>query len=302
MIVDQLKPRRVWLPSYLCPSILTAIDPGISSVKFFPVGERLSAISGEFLSDLRPDDLFLCIDYFGFQFDNRLLEEVKQRGCKILRDCSQALFFDFRNDQLCDFHLFSPRKFLGVPDGGILHAEHNFKLRSDHLTPFDEETFASLLQGLVLRREFDLYEVNRDWFGYFQKGESLFEPSDSAMSELSRILLRFGFEYDMIQKQRKDNYLALAKKLSHLALFPILPDEVIPLGFPVVLPDRDIVQARLFQNEIYPPVHWDIHNTVPMEFEESHKLAQQIMTLPCDQRYDENDMGFMADCLLGLLR
>jgi len=25
------------------------------------------------------------------------------------------------------------------------------------------------------------------------------------------------------------------------------------------------------------------------------------MTLPCDQRYDENDMARMADCLLELL-
>ncbi len=42
--------------------------------------------------------------------------------------------------------------------------------------------------------------------------------------------------------------------------------------------------------EIYPAVHWPIADVVPPEFETSHRLAGEIMTLPCDQRYDRSDM------------
>lgn len=301
LVIDQLKPARVWLPSYLCPSILSAINLEFSVIKFYPVGKDLMVVSDAFLSDLRPDDLFLCIDYFGFPFENHLLKQVKQHGCTLLRDCSQALFFDFQNDQLCDFHLFSPRKFLGVPDGGILHAKTKLNFQSCPLSPSDEETFAEMFQAVIFRRDFDQFGGNHDWFGYFQRGESRFEPSDSPMSELSQILLKNGFDYDFIRAQRKQNYMILAERLRQLALFPLLPEDVVPLGFPIVIPERDVVRERLFKKEIYPPIHWDILNDVPVEFVESRELCRQIMTLPCDQRYGEDDMMYVADSLLGLL-
>lgn len=301
LVIDQLRPGAVWLPSYLCPSILSAIDLEFSSIKFYPVGKDLSVVSNDFLADLRPDDLFLCIDYFGFPFDNHLLERVRQCGCKILRDCSQALFFDFQKDQISDFHLFSPRKLLGVPDGGILHAKCEIGFQSLNLTPIDEETFIAMLQAVILRRDFDLFGNNRKWFDYFQKGEASFNPNASPMSDLSQILLRRCFDYKLIQAQRRKNYIFLAERLSHIALFPLLPDNVVPLGFPVVIPDRDAIRARLFEKEIYPPIHWDIHRIVPPEYEDSRELADHIMTMPCDQRYDENGMFYMADNLLRLL-
>ena len=301
MVIDQLKPTRVWLPSYLCPSILSAVNPEIAPPKFYPVAKDLSVVSDNFLSDILPGDLFLCIDYFGFPFDDGLLERVKHRGCTILRDCSQALFFNFASDPLCDFHLFSPRKFLGVPDGGILHVKNEPIFQSCFLSPSDEEVAATMFQAAILRRDYDLFGRNSDWFGYFQKGEALFTPIASPMSDLSRVLLRSGFDYELIQAQRRKNYLVLAERLSHIALFPFLPDDVVPLGFPVVVPHRDLVRAHLFEKEIYPPVHWDIDRIAPTEFGDSRDLARKIMTLPCDQRYDDNDMVYVADCIMRFL-
>lgn len=301
LIVDQLKPRRVWLPSYLCPTILTAIDANISDIKYYPLNEHLIVISDDFLPEIQPNDLFICIDYFGFQFEQSVLEEVDQSGCKILRDCSQALFFDFQKDIISDYHVFSPRKFLGVPDGGILYTKNKGELSTNYLTPPDEQAVANLLQAVILRREFDIYGENRDWYEFFKKGESFLKPSYSSMSDLSRTLLKFGFNYETIRNQRRKNYLDLAMKLSHLALFPSLPEDVVPLGFPIVLPNRDDIRIRLYEFDIYPPIHWDISKAVPTMFIESHKLAKHIMTLPCDQRYDEEDTSFMADCLLRLV-
>jgi len=54
----------------------------------------------------------------------------------------------------------------------------------------------------------------------------------------------------------------------------------------------------LFDDNIYPPIHWNIDNIVPDEFEESHVLSHHIMTLPCDQRYGKNDMKRMAEIVL----
>jgi dTDP-4-amino-4,6-dideoxygalactose transaminase len=75
-----------------------------------------------------------------------------------------------------------------------------------------------------------------------------------------------------------------------VALFSNLPAPVIPLGFPIRTKERDKVKQVLFAREIYPPVHWPIQGAVPQEYADSHKLASDIMTLPCDQRYDGDDM------------
>lgn len=302
LVVDQLKPRKIWLPSYLCPTIITAIDPEVSEIAFYSLNSQFGISSTNFITLIHPDDLFLVIDYFGFSFDKKILEQVRARGCQIIRDCSQALFFDHQNDDLCDYHLYSPRKFLGVTDGGILHFKTGTKFVPPTLEGPNDEVLYLLNQALILRREFDLYGGNRIWNDYFKRGESRFTPGRSSMSELTRIMLEFAFEFDQIKEQRKQNYSVLGSKLGDLALFPVLSPEVTPLGFPIRVQNRDVVQKGLFAKSIYPPIHWDISNSVPEEFFESHQLTQQIMTIPCDQRYDEDDMEFVSDSLLELIR
>lgn len=301
LVVNQLRPHNVWLPSYLCPTIISAIDQNITHINFYPISETLSVVSKEFLVSLNPNDLFLCIDYFGYPFDRNILEQVKQCGCKIFRDCSQALFFDFQNDQLCEYHLFSPRKFLGVPDGGILHFKHRKDGVENQLPPPPYETFNLLFEALLLRREFDLYGGERNWTVLFDQSEEQFSPNLYKMSQLSDYLLRFGFDYEDIIVKRRSNYLLLAEKLRDLAIFPDLPINVTPLGFPIRYMLRTKLQKALFTKNIYPPIHWNIEGHVPEIYKESHKLSHQILTIPCDQRYSLEDMDLIAEEVLGII-
>jgi len=61
--------------------------------------------------------------------------------------------------------------------------------------------------------------------------------------------------------------------------------------------NRDRLRQILFDQEIYPPVHWPIQDVVSEKFIESHRLSAEIMTLPCDQRYDIRDMERMAEAV-----
>jgi len=158
-----------------------------------------------------------------------------------------------------------------------------------------------LFYSLVLRRDFDIYGGNQEWFKHFQIGEVQLKPGKSSMSDITRLLLKMAFDYQKIKTQRRLNYQALSHKLGEIALFSDLLENVIPLGFPIRLENRDSIRQALFKKNIYPPVHWDIKGSVPEDFSESHKLSQKIMTLPCDQRYTVEDMNFMADTLLEIL-
>lgn len=111
-----------------------------------------------------------------------------------------------------------------------------------------------------------------------------------AMSDMSKILLSTAFDYGAIAQKRIDNYQILAAELSRIALYPVLPHGVVPLGFPVRTANRDELLSLLYAHNIYPPVQWPFRGVLPEEFTESYRLLGDFMMLPCDQRYDEEDM------------
>jgi dTDP-4-amino-4,6-dideoxygalactose transaminase len=118
------------------------------------------------------------------------------------------------------------------------------------------------------------------------------------MSQLSLAIINYSVDYSTIAKRRRDNYRALSERLGEYAIFRGIEPDVVPLGFPVRLANRDEVRQALFDHQIYPPVHWLIEGVTPPEYKDSHRLACQIMTLPCDQRYGPEDMETIAELFL----
>ena len=110
------------------------------------------------------------------------------------------------------------------------------------------------------------------------------------MSDLTLLILRHAVDWQKVSTRRRDNYKFLASELGQIALIPELTSEVVPLGFPVRVKERDRIRQALFAEKIYPQVHWEIAGFVPSKFEASHRLAAEIMTLPCYQSYNQSDM------------
>jgi dTDP-4-amino-4,6-dideoxygalactose transaminase len=194
--------------------------------------------------------------------------------------------------------MVSPRKFVGVPDGGVLIS--NCHIVFDHIVLNEAplEWWLESFSASMMRRAFDKQLIQeRTWFGLFQKKEASMPAGYYAMSEISRFLLVNSINFDLIAEKRRDNYLFLLKALKHIALFPELGKRTVPLGFPVCVENRDEVRREMFSRNIYPPVHWEIEGVVPSRFQDSHWLSERILTLPCDQRYDAQDMNRMIDVL-----
>lgn len=293
LLVERLKPQQVWMPSYLCGAMLSAVDPEKTRVRFFPVDYNLCLSSDDWVANVQAGDLVVFIDYFGFPCDGERAQQVKQRGAWVLEDACQALLTE-EVGAVADFTVFSPRKFVGVPDGAVLTVGVNAGLVATALSPPPPEWCLKTLEAGILRREFDRYGGERRWFGLFQTIENGLPVGPYAMSEVARMLLLQAFNYEVIACRRRENYNWLADELGDLAVFPRIPAGVVPLGFPIRLPDRDHVRQALFAEDIYTPVHWATHGWVPREFEESHQLSKHILTLPCDQRYGCLEMERMA--------
>jgi dTDP-4-amino-4,6-dideoxygalactose transaminase len=300
LLLRQLKPRCLWLPSYLCPSLLAAAAHAETRIEFYDVGDQLIGPHTLALNQVEEGDGVLLIEYFGMPVDPGAVEHVRSRQAWSLLDASQSLLSAY--DRIADFILFSCHKFVGVPDGGVLAALGLRSLASPQLSAPPADWWNIAWKARFLRRAFDMGGTDRSWFDLFQQGEANGPLEPHAMSSVSRELLVGSFDYPEIARRRRSNYKCLAARLPELALFPSLPSGTCPIGFPLRLSRRDEVRNRLFEKQIFAPVHWSLEGSVPEQFAASHALSAEVMTLPCDQRYSEADMEWMADCVLAASR
>lgn len=300
LLCENLRPGRVWMPSYLCPSMLEGVPRHIHSrLEFFQVDPSLQIDDRKWLGRVQKGDLVFLIDYFGFPADTSLVSALKGKDAWVVEDASQALL-SARAIPDADFALFSPRKFLGVPDGGIMYigAKATDAFRGVRLQPPSAEWSLNTLRASVLRAEFDRHGGPKEWFDVFRRNEADIPVGSYGMSQTSELLLRSAVDYDLAARKRIANYKFLLQHLRPWALFPDLPLGVTPIGFPVRLPNRETVRQALFSVQIYPAIHWDLGRAVPLSYAESHRLSQCLLTLPCDQRYGEEEMSRICNSVL----
>jgi hypothetical protein len=226
---------------------------------------------------------------------------LSRRGAVIIEDASQGLFLKQQYPESVGI-VYSPRKFLGVPDGGVMTSSRMDALGSQLLEPPPTAWWTSALAATQMRREFDLEGGENQWFPLFRQVEETFPLGAYRSSDLTRAVIE-STDYHFVRKARRENYLALAERLKEFALFQGLDGETVPVGFPVCVDaaHRDTVLECLYKQNIYPPVHWQIHGIVPDEFQESHLLSRRILTLICDQRYTIADMTRQADAFLSAI-
>jgi hypothetical protein len=300
VLLEAVRPRSVWLPSYLCDALVAAVGPS-SSIRWYPIGEDLRPQALDWLAEVVPKDLVVAIDYFGFRAPPDLLGELRDRGAFVIEDASQALLTGGVGEGV-DAAVVSPRKFVGVPDGGLLWLtdprRHDRSLRLPALVPPPPEWCARARLAASLRADFDRGSGDRGWYPIFVEVEATAPVGPYAMSDTARDLIEGAIDFDEVARARRANYATLAALLPSLALLPTLPSDVVPLGFPVRLVDRDRVRASLHDRQIYAPTHWPIDGFVPAAFAASHRLARSILTLPCDQRYGRAEMAAIAAVVL----
>jgi hypothetical protein len=292
-----LRPKKVWLPSYLCTAVVQGFQAASVPIEFFPINDHLSCEDSGWLERVQRGDLVVRINYFGFLNRDSAFAEAIGRGARVIDDAAQA-FLTEGIGNASHYAIYSPRKFVGVPDGGFLVSLTDTPIGWPALRPSPPVWWEEALQACALRREYDAGATGRDWFLKFQNSERSAPTGLFAMSEFSSGLLDRGFDFSAIAQTRRANYLELLAHLHDFALFPGLSDGIVPVGFPVRHRDRDSVRQALIREDIFPPIHWDLREFIPGSFTASHALARETMTLPCDQRYDADDMRRISEVFL----
>lgn len=290
-LLMQLNPSRVLLPAYCCLSLVEACAG--HRFEFYPLTEDMAPDVHFLERTARAGDHILAINYFGKAPSHLFQKFVEQRqDLLFIEDCAQALSTNV--PQWGHWRLFSPRKLVGVADGGFI-IPRNGKQPQIFVRSASIDSVVLRWSAALLRFEDREEEFNSLWHNRNQDNERSMKVEDKKISNLSYGLLS-QFDVDRIIRQRKTNYHALYSALSHVSLLKDSEPVYAPFGFPIRVAARirDKLIEHLIYNHIFPAVHWRDLVAPAFDFEFEHQLSKEILTLPCDQRYGLEEMSYIA--------
>ncbi len=295
-LVAQLKPRRVWLPSFICNAVVEGVPHGLQC--FYAISDALTADTGA-LAKATAGDMVLGVNYFGFGPDEDFLSFVAARPDLVfVEDCAHCVV---SGTAWGDWRLFSPRKVVGVADGGILVGMRpNAVLPKPFVEANDPEW---IWRAPLLRYEDSLQKRSAQWHPANQEKEANMKVSNSCATRLSLALLCL-LDPQEIARCRRENFALLQATIGEYLLPLRETDHSVPFAFPVQLApeQRDTVIRNLHANGIFAAVHWDRLPVKPHDFQQAHHLSQSLISLPCDQRYEAAHMDYITTIFRQVLK
>jgi len=211
------------------------------------------------------------VNFYGQITDAQVLE-WKAKYNRVIVDNVQ----DFFRKPLAGVDtVYSCRKFFGVPDGGYAACAG--------ILPLEKDASRDRMTHILGRLEVS----GSAYYSHFQQNdESFYDLPLLEMSPTTCNILR-AVDYDTVRKKRNRNYAVLASVLDQKNRLVLRqPDG--PYCYPYYCENGMAVKRALAQKKIYVPTLWP--NVLEQGSALEKDYAENILPLPVDQRYGEEDM------------
>lgn len=272
-IIRKLGIRKLHLPYYTCPVVNQAIEAEGCQIEQYE-------LDADFMParDFPQNDFVVYNNYFGVR--GKKVSELSARYPNLIVDNAQA----FYSRQIGRAAFYSPRKFFGLPDGGV--AIFKDEELNAQLLDLDVDSSLDRMSHLVKRIELG---ASAGYADFRAASDQLVNAPVRAMSKLTMAL--FGnVDYKFVAARRQTNFSFLHERL-HTSFPLALADDDVPMVYPYVTDDKTL-RSRLITNKIFVAKYW------PKLPSASNALAERIIPLPIDQRYGEDDMKRICEVAL----
>lgn len=270
--------QKLYLPYYLCDSVSLVCKREGYSYEYYHITENFEP---EFDKALSRGEYLYIVNYYG-QISNEKLEGYKQKYKNIIVDNVQA-FFQKAVDGIDT--IYSCRKFMGVPDGAYLATD---SILSERLEADKSEDRTSHIYGRAADGASAHYAEFR------ANDESFKQLPLRRMSSLTHRMLS-EIDYEKVKKIRKDNYRYLHQHLVCSNKLELCIPEG-PYAYPYYCENGMAIKKKLAERKIYVATLWP--NVLEMQGLLEKNYAENILPLPCDQRYGEREMDFVLNSLM----
>lgn len=273
------KIQKIYIPCFLCDSVLDVCKKEFVKVEFYHVDEN-------FLPEIPNADFsknwLYVVNYYGQLRNEKILDIAK--SCKnLIVDNVQSFF----QQPVCHVPtIYNCRKFFGVADGAYLYSEE--RLQED----FPKDLSYDRMQFLLGRFEktasefYSGYSANNHFFA----GESI-----KSMSALTENVMR-SIDYGFVEKRRTENFEILHASLSKSNRLSV----EVPKGafmYPFLIENGEDVRKKLLSKKIYIPTLWPDAIKNSNSTEREIYFAKNILPIPCDQRYGMEEMNYILKSL-----
>lgn len=305
----EIENRRALLPAYTCQHIVEPFDWNGWKVDFYDINRDLTPNVDSFKKKLALNPGCIIIEgYYSFATAENIipfLKEAQSSGTVIIEDITHSFLNQTQRIYAdADYEFCSLRKWSGLSDGGYAISLRGKKLLTPQKTM---ETFAD--ERHMAREVKEEYVKTLDpnkkirYLELYGKAEELLDQDINIYAMSSQAYDDFcHLDFDYIKSRRRSNFQYLLTHIKSPYVYPVfteLPFGVVPIMFPVYIPEfRDSIRKELIENRIYCPVHWPAPVQLDVAArEKSENIYNQIMSIPCDQRYKEQDMKRLVDII-----
>ena len=267
------KVNKVWMPYYTCSSLQEPISRLNLEIEYYHINAQLEIDNIDSIH-LGINDYLLYTNYFGVKGDYADFLQQKFQDNLIL-DNSQALFYTPSN-----FCFYSPRKFVGLPDGGVAYSKYKYALE-------DKDTLSYDRCSHLLKR-FDL-KASEGYGDFKENGAKISGLELKEMSSLTYSLIQ-SIDFEPIKQKRTANFKYLHKYLGEYNELSIIINNIDgPLVYPFLCQSESL-RSKLIQNKIYVATYWPNVLSVMKEDSVEYQLAKNVVPLSIDQRYNEKEL------------
>lgn len=298
----------VLMPAYCCHSMVDPFEKAGWKVVYYCLNEDLTVDLGYLLLALEKESpkAILTMNFYGSASTKEAVACVKNNSpeCKVIEDFSHCTFSlaEIFNDQV-DYYVTSIRKSVGVCDGSVIISKESL---GDSFIEEGETEFVSVRKNSQKLKAEYTYSQDKELKSVFfpelrrQEGElDAFEGVHRISSTGKEMLKLFNGEIIRYARQQNMKHILdlLGGKVNSIPGIERCLNGA-PFSLPILVKNRDEVQQKLAKRGVYAPVLWPICEEARSICPASARMADEMLSIPIDQRYNYDDIEDIAKIIL----
>ena len=293
-IAREYTPRIALLPALACDSMVFPFELYGHHIRYYKVNKDYS-IDLASLDIGREPAFFLYMEYFGrTAISDTQLEQIRIQGnVIIIEDRTHNLIWERSSSFQPDYIIASLRKWLPVPDGGLLWGTINKPLSAD-------TSFSRLrLHAQCMRHEYlDCGDerLKTEFRKIFSEVSEIMDKDEPSAMSAYAYALAHKADWEDIRSRRKENAEVLISILRESPYIALIQDKpgFSDLYVAFTVQNRDSVQKRLSSEGIFNTIIWPISDEQKAACDVAKATEQTMLAAPCDQRYTADDMNYIG--------
>lgn len=273
-IIEARKIKKLLLPYFMCDSVFELCKKYGVKISFYHVNEKFIPQN----VTLESDTWLYVMNYYG-QLDSEYLSAIKAKYERVIVDNAQA-YFQMPVEKVDT--LYTCRKFFGVADGAFLYTD---AIIGEDLSIDESFERMHYLLGRFERTASEFYSE------YVSNNHLFSDEPVKRMSKLTNNLLH-AIDYEFVKKRRTENFKVYHKLLGDMNDLKLcIPEGA--FAYPFLTENGAEIRRVLQKKKIYIPTLWPNVMEDTDKFSVEYNFAENILPLPCDQRYGIDEILYI---------